>query len=136
MNANANGPTNYLPARHPPVPGLPYHLDKERYEILPPAELPELDPQQAIGIDGACALLRGRGGKRPHPAVVRRWASKGWKATLRDDQGRVAEWRCRLPIARIGRDLVTMPAWVAWFERMRIRFSVPCPPKPAAGQDQ
>lgn len=126
-------PCNGSAPHRPPIPGLPFNLDRAKREILPPANFPALDdPTSAITITEATKLMRGRGGKKPHPTEVRRWASHGWKTALRGDDGTVGTWTLRFPMQRLGRELVTLPAWVAWFERMRLRFSGPAQ-SPAAG---
>lgn len=110
---------------HPsPLSTLPCLFDQPTRTVIPPPGFAELDPARALSMSAAAALLRGRGGRHANVAVVRRWAGhKGWKVPLVDEKGRVETWVCRLPSARLGRELVTMPEWVAWFERMRVRLS-------------
>lgn len=105
---------------------LPYQLDRATKTIT----LPGVDPATfhlaaAIGMPAACLLLRGKGGKPPHVNVARRWANarRGWRVKV-DDGLRVAEYRLRLLVVKVGGELLTLPTWVAAFERARARLGV------------
>lgn len=72
------------------------------------------DAAQALTMVQAARLLRGRKGN-PHPDVMRRWASP-----LRGC--RVGPLQLLLPVVKVGGVLLTMPAWVEAFGRMRARL--------------
>ncbi len=72
------------------------------------------DPAQALRLDEARKLLRGRKG-HPHPNVVRRWANPRRGCRI---GGQVLV----LPVVKVGGELLLMPAWCEAFERARARL--------------
>lgn len=70
-----------------------------------------------IGLADAAKLLRGRDGQPPNVATVRGWA--------RPEEGyRPRCWKGEPVVLRtvvVGRDYLTLPEWVAEFERGRLR---------------
>lgn len=74
--------------------------------------------RRAIGLARACELLRGREGRPPALATVRGWARPG-------EGYRPRGWRGEPVVLRtvvVGRDYLTLPEWVAEFERERLRL--------------
>ena len=107
---------------------LPYILDRPNLLILPPPQIALLAPtaSTAWSLRQAAAHMRGRGGRRPHLNVVRRWCGhRGWTVELQDlsTPTQTARWTLRLPSVRLSREIITMQAWVEWFERTRLRLS-------------
>lgn len=122
-----------LQAYHAP---LPFVLDREaQLVLLPSVNLDDFDPQAALSIREAVKLMRGR--TRPNPSphdpartslrhvhihVAGRWARRGWSVQL-EDRGEVVTFTLRLPVVKLGGELLTMPAWVRAFENARWRLS-------------
>jgi len=86
------------------------------------------DVKRLISLTEAAKLIRGKGGKRPHVASMRRWANpkRGYRA-----RGSLAA-PIVLRTVRIGPDVCTLPEWVEEFERARLQAgSVQCAYYPA-----
>lgn len=77
--------------------------------------LDTFDLATSISLAEAAECLHGRNGQRPAVETVRRWTrpDRGYRSRETGEQ-------VVLPTVRINGELRTMPAWVAWFEAMRV----------------
>ncbi len=74
--------------------------------------------RRLIGLAEATMMLRGREGRPPNVATVRGWARPG-------EGYRPRAWKGEPVILRtvvVGRDYLTLPEWIAEFERERLRI--------------
>lgn len=71
------------------------------------------DLAQALTMTQAAKLIRGRGGRRPHIDVIRRWCNP-LKGCM------VGERRAVLRSVRVGGEILTMPQWIEEFQQARV----------------
>ena len=91
-------------------------------------ELSEDQMGRLIGLADAARLLRGREGQPPNVATVRGWARPGEGYRPRGWAGEAVVLRTVV----VGRDYLTLPEWVAEFERGRLRVGQLVRQRPAA----
>lgn len=77
-----------------------------------------LDTMKLISLRAACQLLRGRSGRPPNVGTVRRWARHHEGCRPLGASGPVVVLRT----VRMNGDILTLPEWVAAFERERLEI--------------
>lgn len=93
-------------------------------------DIDDFDRAKAVSLTEAAKLMCGKGGKHPSVETLRRWANpeRGCRPSGPDGD------RIVLPTVRLGGELLTMPAWVEWFEQMRVRLGARTVIKPELPQ--
>jgi hypothetical protein len=100
--------------------------DATGYEINPDAPIP-FDISEAISLNDARKLMRGRRGRRPSIDTVRRWASLNRGCYPLGPKGP----KILLMSIKFNGEVLTHPDWVEAFERRRLQlaFQRNAPPK-------